>query len=96
MSDSTADLLCNSPNHDQLFKVCPFVDMMDRTFLQSYKPGGGGLGVAEGCCPYKGRVSFKCYNPSKPCKWHLKLFELSDARTGYVVAFKLYCWKIAL
>ena len=47
----------------------------------------------EGCCPYKGRVLFKCYNPSKPSKWHLKLFEVSDAKTGYVVAFEVYCGK---
>ena len=54
--------------------------MMDRTFLQSYNPGRD-LSVNEGYCPYKGRVSFKCYNPSKPSKWHLELFEVSDART---------------
>ena len=47
----------------------------------------------EGCCLYKGRVLFKCYNPSKQSKWHLKLFKVSDAKTGYVVAFKVYCGK---
>ena len=92
VSDSSADLPRNNPNHDKLFKVCPFVDMMDRTFLQSYKAGRD-LNVDKGCCPYKGRVHFKCYNPSKPSKWHLKLFEVSDARTGYIVAFEIYCGK---
>ena len=92
VSDSTKDLPCNNPNHDKLFKVCPFVDMMDRNFLQSYKAGRD-LSVDEGCCPYKGRVQFKCYNPKKPSKWHMKLFEVSDARTGYVVAFEIYCGK---
>ena len=92
VSDSSADLPCNNPNHDKLFKVRPFVDMMDRTFLQSYKAGRD-LSVDKGCCPYKGRVHFKCYNPSKPSKWYLKLFEVSDARTGYVVAFEIYCGK---
>ena len=47
----------------------------------------------KGCCPYKDRVLFKCYNLSKPSKWHLKLFEVSDAKTGYVVAFEVYCGK---
>ena len=47
----------------------------------------------EGCCPYKGQVLFKCYNPSKPSKWHLKIFEVSDAKTGYVVTFEVYCEK---
>ena len=44
-------------------------------------------------CPYKGGVFSWCYNPSKPAKWHLKLFEVSDARTGYVIAFGVYTGK---
>ena len=92
VSDITADLLCNNVNHDKLFKIRPFVDMIDRTFLQSYKPGRD-ISVDEACCLYKGRVLFKCYNPSKPSKWRLKLFEVSDAKTGYVVAFEVYCGK---
>ena len=92
VSDSTMDLPRNNPNHDKLFKVRPFVDMMVRTFLHSYKPGRD-ISVDEGCCPFKGQASFKCYNPSKPAKWHLKLYEVSDARTGYVVAFEIYNGK---
>ena len=34
-------------------------------------------------------LKFKCYNPSKPNKWHIKIFEVSDARTGYVVCVSL-------
>ena len=92
VSDSTADLPHNNVNHDKLFKIHPFVDMIDRTFLQSYKLGRD-ISMDEGCCPYKDRVLFKCYNPSKPSKWHLKLFEVSDSKTGYVVAFEVYCGK---
>ena len=47
----------------------------------------------EGCCPFKGRLKFKCYNPSKPNKWHIKIFEVSDARTGYVVGLDIYTGK---
>ena len=53
---------------------------MDKNFVWSYKCGRD-LSFDEGCCPYKGRISFCCYNPSKPNKWHLKLFEVSDAKT---------------
>ena len=41
----------------------------------------------------KGEFLIKYYNPSKPSKWHLKLFEVSDARIGYVVAFDVYTGK---
>ena len=47
----------------------------------------------EGCCPFKGRLKFKCYNPSKPNKWHIKIFEVSGARTGYVVGLYIYTGK---
>ena len=32
-------------------------------------------------------------NPAKPAKWHLKHFEVSDTRTGYVIAFDVYTGK---
>ena len=32
VSDSTLDLPHNHPNHDKLFKVRPFLDMMDEIF----------------------------------------------------------------
>ena len=92
VSDGTKDLPRNQPRHDPMFKVRPMLDMMDTHFGQSYKCGRD-LSFDEGCCPYKGRVSFWCYNPSKPNKWHLKLFEVSDSRTGYVVAFDIYTGK---
>ena len=79
VSDKSLDLPRNNILHDPLFKVCPMMDMMNRNFTNSYKCGRD-LSFDEGCCPYKGRVSFRCYNPAKPSKWHLKLFEVSDAR----------------
>ena len=67
VSDSTLDLPCNHPLHDKLFKVRPFLDMMDKNFKQSYKCGRD-LSFDEECCPFKGKLKFKCYNPSKPDK----------------------------
>ena len=84
VSNKDLDLPRNDPNHDPLFKVRPMIEMMDRTFLQAYKCGRD-FSFDEGCCPYKGRVHFCCYNPSKPSKWHLKLFEVSDARNANVM-----------
>ena len=75
VSDGTKYLPCNHRHHDPpLFKVRSMLDMMDTHFVQSYKCGRD-LSFDEGCCPFKGKLSFCCYNPSKPNKWHLKLFE---------------------
>ena len=42
----------------------------------------------EGCCPWKGRLRFRQYNPRKPAKFHIKLFQVSDPATGYVIHFQ--------
>ena len=54
----------------------------------------------KGAAVLKSRLKFKCYNPRKPNKWHIKIFEVSDARTGYVVGLdtgknSTECEKIA-
>ena len=73
VSDSTLDLPHNHPLHDPLFKVRPFIDMIHKNFKQSYKCGRD-LSFDKGCCPFKGKIKFKCYNPLKPNKWHIKIF----------------------
>ena len=90
VSHSTLDLPRNHPLHDKLFKVRSFLDMMDKNFKQSHKCGRD---LSFGCCPFKGKLKFKCYNPSKPNKWHIKIFEVSYARTGYVVGLDIYTGK---
>lgn len=90
--DSQLDVPRNSPGHDPLFKVRPMLDMMERTFRRSFKPGRN-LSFDEGCMPFRGRVRFKCYNPSKPAKFHLKLFVVTDARSGYCLGFDVYVGK---
>ena len=41
-------------------------------------------------CPFKGRVHFKCYNPKKPNRFHIKLFMVSELSTGYICGFEVY------
>ena len=54
---------------------------------------GRDLSFDEGCCPFKGRLKFRCYNPRKPAKFHIKMFEVSDLKTGYVIGFDVYTGK---
>ena len=89
VSDGTLDLPCNHPRYDPLFKGRPFIEMMERSFLRSCKCDWD-LSFDEGSMAWKGRVNFKCYNPAK---WHLKLFEVSDAKTGFVIGFEVYTGK---
>ena len=80
------------PGHDALHKVRPFIDMCDKNFATVYRPEKE-ISFDEGCCPFKGRVSFKCYNPKKPNKFHMKLFQACEAASGYIVGFEIYSGK---
>ena len=62
------------------------VDMMQRNFCTKYRPGKE-LSLDESTCPFKGRVHFKCYNPQKTNRFHIKLSEPS---TGYICGFEVY------
>ena len=50
----------------------------------------------EACCPFKGRVKFHVYNPMKPNRFHIKLFQVSEAESGYILGFHVYMGKDSL
>ena len=76
-------------DHDPLFLVRPMVDMMQRNFCTKHRPEKE-LSLDESMCPFKGRVHFKCYNPKKPNRFHIKLFMVSEPSTGYICGFEVY------
>ena len=80
------------PRHDPLCKIRPFVDMCERNFLYAYKPCKS-LSFDEACCPFKGRLRFKVYNPMKPNRFHIKLFQISESTSGYILGFHVYTGK---
>ena len=53
-------------------------------------PPGQHLSIDEGAIPFKGRVAFKCFNPSKPDKYHIKSFKVVGSSNNYCVVFDLY------
>ena len=78
--------------HDPLAKVRSFYHMMQRNFRYVYKPDRE-LSVDEGTMPWRGRLRFKQFNPSKPAKFHVKLYQISEAKSGYVICFRVYTGK---
>ena len=51
------------------------------------------LAVNEPLYPYRGRIGFKQYNPSKPAKYGLHYRSLSDAETPYTYFILPYAGK---
>ena len=92
VNDDTQNPPRNHPDHDPLCKIRPFVDMVQRNFLYAYKPSKR-LSFDEACCPFKGRVKFRVYNPMKPNRFHIKLFQVSEASSGYILGFHVYTGK---
>lgn len=80
------------PGHDPLHKIRPFISMCEKNFGNVYRPQRE-LSFDEGCCAWKGRLTFKCYNPSKPNKFHIKLFQICEADSGYISGFEVYSGK---
>jgi hypothetical protein len=66
-----------------------FVDALGKTFEEHYTCPQC-FDIDEQCIPWKGRHQAKCYNPSKPAKWHLKVYALNCAETCYQLKFFMY------
>ena len=92
VNDDTQNPPRNHPDHDPLCKIRPFVDMVQRNFLYVYKPSKR-LSFDEACCPFKGRVKFRVYNSMKPNRFHIKLFQVSEASSSYILGFHVYTGK---
>jgi hypothetical protein len=83
-----------NPNngHNPLAKLQPFVDLINRKFQAAFRPDRD-ISIDEGCCPWKGKLRFRQYNPRKPEKFHIKLYQISESKSGYVFGFKIYTGK---
>ena len=79
-------------SNDLLVKLKPFIDMCDRNFLHVYKSKKN-ISVDEASCKWKGHFSHKVYNPRKPSKFHIKLYQVCEADSGYVISFEVYIGK---
>ena len=77
---------------DPLYKLRPLIDMIQRKFIDVYTPGRD-ISFDEGTCPWKGRLKFKVYNPAKPNKFGIKLYQVSESLTGYIIGFDIYSGK---
>ena len=68
---------------DLFWAVIDFLEDMNESFGSNWNPAQC-LDIDEQCCPWKGRHKFRCYNPKKPEKWHLKIYALNLQRQGEV------------
>lgn len=66
---------------------------LDRKFREYYLPNRK-VSVDESAVGFKGRILFKVYNKEKPTKWGIKIFILSESKSGYICALEPYFGKV--
>ncbi|XP_063613725.1 piggyBac transposable element-derived protein 3-like [Penaeus indicus] len=81
----------NPNNKDKLYKLRPLIENLNRIFLDIRSPGEQ-LSVDESMIRFKGRCSFKQYNPMKAIKRGYKMWCLAD-NAGYIFKFDIYTGK---
>ena len=77
------------PSQDPLNKLRPVLTMIDRNFMHVYTPKKN-LSVDKASCPFKGRLGFKMYNPRKPARFHIRLYEVCEADSGYCIGLEVF------
>lgn len=79
----------NPESPDKLFKIRPFLVGITARFKAAYNPKQD-LSVDESMVPWKGRLSFRMFIPSKPTRYGIKLYCCCEAETGYVCRMQVY------
>jgi hypothetical protein len=74
------------PQGDGLYRIRPFLTLLNENFKDVYTPARE-VALDEGGCPFKGRCKFKKYCPKKPNKWSIKMYQVCESRTGYTLQF---------
>ena len=77
------------PGYDPLFKIRPIIDTLVTKFQDVYTPEEQ-LTIDEAICPFRGRIFFRVYIKGKPHKYGIKMFELCEAKSGYVYNLEVY------
>lgn len=81
----------NTPtNGNRLFKVQYLIEYFSKKFEENFNLSQN-ICIDEGMIPWRGRLNFKTYNPSKITKYGILIRMLCDSATGYISCFKLYC-----
>ena len=69
--------------------MIPFVDKLVTNFQNTFHPGKN-IAIDEAMVAWRGPLSFRVYNPDKPDKFGIKVFELCDSATAYRCNLEFY------
>ena len=67
---------------DRIFRIRPVMDYLVKKWQEMYTPLQN-ISIDEGTLLFRGRLSFRVYNPTKPCRYGIKSFLLCCSQTAY-------------
>ncbi|XP_039287374.1 piggyBac transposable element-derived protein 4-like [Nilaparvata lugens] len=80
------------PDYDKLYKIRPMLDILSKTFSDSYNPHEC-VAVDESMVKFKGRCFMKQFMRDKPIKRGYKMWMMCDS-SGYNLKFEIYTGKL--
>lgn len=92
LNDNSKNLPRQHPDHDKIFKIRPLFDTLQERFGQVVEPHQQ-LAVDESMMPWRGRVEFRMFIPSKPIRYGLKMYMCCESTTSYVTKMEIYTGK---
>ena len=92
VADNGSQLPRDHPQFDQLHKIRTWVDALNNNFMKTFTPGRN-IAIDEAMVAWRGPLSFSTYNPDKPDKYGMKVFELCDSNTTYCCKLQFYTGK---
>ena len=78
----------NETTGDKLYKIKPVLDIMNNSFQLSYMVGRK-MVIDESMIPWRGRLKFRQYIPTKSHKYGIKIFKLCSPNV-YTWKFEMY------
>ena len=78
-------------DEDRLHKVRKLLTLLEKNFTACKKPGEN-IVVDETMVPWRGRLLFRQYNPSKAHRYGVKICKLYDSK-GYTYTSSVYAGK---
>lgn len=78
--------------HPRIKKIYEVFQIICRRFQAIYVPETN-ITIDESLIPYKGRLGYKQYIPTKRARFGVKLFELCESSSGYIWNMLIYTGK---
>ncbi|XP_071052962.1 piggyBac transposable element-derived protein 4-like [Onthophagus taurus] len=79
----------NEQSSDRLRKISSMTTVLKEILPKNFTPYQN-LCIDESLLLFKGRLLFKQYIPSKRSRFGIKMFIISDCKTGYILDFIIY------